>query len=234
MRKQLTQLQDLSINCLTFILLICFLPVHISAEVIYATPLKGQEHQIGNMLEWKTATELASEMFIVERSFDGLNYENIGVVNAAGDSNAEKGYRYMDIGVNDKKLFYRLKQVDYDGTSSYSQTVLVKKLMSNNFMVVAMSTTTTNRKFVITLDATLEDQLEYRITNLNNEEITSRIVPLEYGLNDIVIDVENEKEGTYKVYMKLKDEEEMIIIRKVDEATRKIENVASQKRSSGG
>ena len=114
MRKRLSNISGYSpfATFLIFFLSAFFYPFLVDAEVIYSIPLKGVEHQIGNMLEWKTVQEMDSELFIVERSRDGINYENIGVVNAAGVSEAELAYRYMDIGINDEQLFYRLKQVD--------------------------------------------------------------------------------------------------------------------------
>jgi len=54
------------------------------------------------------------------------------------------------------------------------------------------------------------------------------------GLNDIILDLEDEKEGHYKIVLRLKDEEENLIVLKVDEAGKKQDNVASKSDQNGG
>ena len=139
MRKVNTQPKYINrILSLIFLSLIfCF---YAKADVIYAIPLKGVEHQMGNLLEWSTSFELNSQTFIIEKSIDGVSFSKAGDLNAAGTSNESKKYRFLDIGVNDKKVHYRLKQIDNDGTSSFSQTIAIQKELSNQFMVVSMST----------------------------------------------------------------------------------------------
>ncbi|MEM9819702.1 MAG: hypothetical protein AAF985_01465 [Bacteroidota bacterium] len=216
------------------LLLFCWMSQPLSATVTYAIPLSGIEHQIGNMLEWSTSEELNSRMFVVERSVDGIDYQNIGVVDAAGISKIKTGYRFMDIGVNDKKMYYRLRQMDADGTASFSQTVMVKKEMSNLYMVVSMTNTTTNKLFKLSIDALDDGQLEYQMTNKNGEVISSGQKNLEFGLNDLSFNLEDEKEGTYFIRLKMKDEEEVLVIRKIDDEIKRKENVASEKQRSGG
>ncbi len=204
------------------------------AEVKYSIPLLGYEHQIGNMLEWGTAQETNSQMFIVEKSTDGVEYENIGVVNAAGASSQEKSYRYLDINATTDQVFYRLRQMDTDGTGSFSQTVLVKRQLANQFMVVAMSNTTTNGNFDITLDAIIDGVLDYEVVNLQDETIATGQMALEFGLNDLTINLADEQQGSYRIRLRLDQEEEALLIRKADYDTQDKENVASKKPANGG
>ena len=44
------------------------------ADVEYSTPLHGKEFKMGNRIEWKTAYEMDTKMFIVEKSDDGINF----------------------------------------------------------------------------------------------------------------------------------------------------------------
>ena len=86
----------------------------LQAEVQYASPLtvNGEEFEIGNLLEWSTSFEQESAFFYIEKSIDGVNFENVGNVEAAGDSDEEIKYRYMDIQVTDMEATYRLRQVE--------------------------------------------------------------------------------------------------------------------------
>jgi hypothetical protein len=76
-------------------------------------------------LEWITEAEMNSKEFIVERSFDGIGFEAIGSVAAAGSSYATKHYSFKD-DLPDYINYYRLKQVDIDGKFSYSKVLYVK------------------------------------------------------------------------------------------------------------
>lgn len=77
-------------------------------------------------LEWRTASETNSNYFEIERSNDGLSFKGIGVIEAAGNSNTIQTYSFTDsdplAGIN----YYRLRQVDYDGSFSYSAIAYVK------------------------------------------------------------------------------------------------------------
>lgn len=80
-------------------------------------------------LSWQTATELNNNGFYVERAIDGEGYmwEEIGFVQGAGNSNVPLDYRYEDVLDADMqhlpKIAYRLRQVDRDGTTDYSNIV---------------------------------------------------------------------------------------------------------------
>ncbi len=78
----------------------------------------------GNVsLSWKTATETNNDHFEVERSTDGKAYTHIGTVQGNGTSTAPHGYAFTDHG--DGVLYYRLKQVDFDGRFEYSPVLKV-------------------------------------------------------------------------------------------------------------
>lgn len=81
----------------------------------------------GVNIDWSTSQELNSDYFQVERSADGSsNWSVVATVNGSGNSQVVKKYNAFDAsplaGVN----YYRLKQVDNNGKSSYSNTVAVK------------------------------------------------------------------------------------------------------------
>jgi len=86
------------------------------------------------LVTWQIASETNNKGFEVERSVDGLNFETIGFVKGKGNSEMVISYGFVDqnafenAGIN--KLFYRLNQVDFDGTSSYSTLKQVEKEVS--------------------------------------------------------------------------------------------------------
>ncbi len=206
----------------------------LKAEVIYSIPLEGEEHQIGSLLNWSTSMENNNQVFIVEKSLDGIDFQGIGEIDAVGNSNDENGYRFLDVGVSNENAYYRLRQLDQDGTMSYSQSIMIQKDLTNNFMVMAMSNTRTNSTFTFSVDAMVDDEIYYAVKTKKGEIISEHKQDLYFGINEITVNVEDEVEGTYFVFLKVKDEKEKLVIRKVDDELKKKENVASKKQPNGG
>ncbi|WP_022823634.1 Ig-like domain-containing protein [Hymenobacter norwichensis] len=80
-------------------------------------------------LMWATASELQNDRFEVERSLDGRSFEQIGTVQGQGTTTRETAYRYTDgnaARVSLRPIYYRLRQVDRDGSSSYSPVRMVR------------------------------------------------------------------------------------------------------------
>ncbi|MEO8588218.1 MAG: hypothetical protein ABI432_02530 [Flavobacteriales bacterium] len=79
----------------------------------------------GVLTSWATATELNNDHFEVQRSMNGSQWNTIGSVRGAGTTQSTHFYDMTDPepapGIN----YYRLKQVDVDGSSSYSEVEAV-------------------------------------------------------------------------------------------------------------
>lgn len=93
------------------------------------TLFTGQVMDGGNELRWTTATEINNKGFYVERSVDGriftqLEYIASKAVN--GNSTTPLSYNFMDKEPT-AKSYYRLRQIDFDGTANYSTTILLER-----------------------------------------------------------------------------------------------------------
>ena len=84
----------------------------------------GSKDQVD--LKWVTASEINSQSFEVERSTDGSNFKSIASVKAKGSSTSNSSYQITDKNLPaSSTLYYRLRQVDVDGTTTYSKIVTV-------------------------------------------------------------------------------------------------------------
>jgi type IX secretion system substrate protein len=72
-------------------------------------------------LQWTTATEQNSKDFVIERSQDGVNWNSIGQVAAAGNSQESLQYNYVDQTPMTGANYYRLQEIAEDGSSVYSE-----------------------------------------------------------------------------------------------------------------
>ncbi len=77
-------------------------------------------------LNWATASEKNNKGFEIQKSSDGSNYMVIGFVNGNGTSTEQNSYSYVDNNNNAGMYYYRLKQLDYDGTFEFSSAVSVE------------------------------------------------------------------------------------------------------------
>jgi hypothetical protein len=78
-------------------------------------------------INWTTATETNNNGFEIERKSDSKSWEKVGFVKGKGSTTEKQNYSYVDIldNVNSERLIYRLKQIDFDGTISYSKSIEV-------------------------------------------------------------------------------------------------------------
>ncbi len=90
------------------------------------TSFTGTVIQDGVLLKWETATELNNQGFDIERSTSVQSWEKIGYVPGYGTTTERKSYSFLDENVTSGTYTYRLKQIDFDGTVSYSPEVVVE------------------------------------------------------------------------------------------------------------
>jgi uncharacterized repeat protein (TIGR01451 family) len=88
-------------------------------ELVSFEAAAQQQHAL---LTWRTAQEKNNDRFEVERSLDGVRFEKVGEVAGHGNSTTARQYRFVDAGAArlGQQLYYRLRQVDTDGTATYS------------------------------------------------------------------------------------------------------------------
>lgn len=88
------------------------------------TSFAAASAQNGVLLRWKTATENNNSGFEVERSSDNQTFVKVGFIKGNGTSSQENEYSYLDKNVSGK-LYYKLNQIDFNGTSKYSKIIEV-------------------------------------------------------------------------------------------------------------
>lgn len=88
---------------------------------------QAKERQGVVYLEWITASEMDNDYFEIERALEGEPFETIGRVHGAGTSSVERFYSFIDDQPLRGKIYYRLRQVDYNGTWSYSPVRVVTR-----------------------------------------------------------------------------------------------------------
>lgn len=136
-------------------------------------------------LQWKTATEINSDYFVVERSTDGRNFTQIAVVNANGNSSTTIGYSLVDnfpeTGIN----YYRLKMVDIDGQFEYSRIVSVVFKDTKSGSIEVISTGAYASHFEVNLTSSEAQQASYAVFDAAGKVLYRSDIDLQKGMNFI-------------------------------------------------
>ncbi|MBL0328880.1 MAG: immunoglobulin domain-containing protein [Bacteroidetes bacterium] len=82
-------------------------------------------------IKWVTSSETNNDYFTIERSADGFSFEEIDVIDGAGNSTVTINYSTIDYAPLSGVSYYRLKQADFDGAVTYSQIISVEKSSSD-------------------------------------------------------------------------------------------------------
>jgi len=91
----------------------------------------GYTYEKENLLTWTTVAEANNDYFIIEKSTNGVDYTKIGTVNGNGNSTSKIDYSFSDNEINFTLAYYRLKQVDFDGTHVETGTIKMTKELNN-------------------------------------------------------------------------------------------------------
>lgn len=92
---------------------------------VVLTALAARRQAGGVWVQWATASEAHSARFEVQRSADGVAFGPVATVPAQGTSFQPRSYAVFDAAAPMGGLYYRLRQVDTDGTATYSPVVAV-------------------------------------------------------------------------------------------------------------
>ncbi|MEZ5042652.1 MAG: T9SS type A sorting domain-containing protein [Saprospiraceae bacterium] len=86
----------------------------------------GKAEKGNAMLHWATATESNNKQFEVEHSLDGKQFKTIEIIPGGGTSFERLDYAFEHKAVSSGLNYYRLRQVDYDGTYAYSDVISIQ------------------------------------------------------------------------------------------------------------
>jgi hypothetical protein len=147
-----------------------------------AKPSTGHSSKI----TWQTASEKLNDGFYIQRSMDGKRFESIDFIKGFVNSNQTRNYNYMDknLPLQHHNFFYRLKQMDLDGTVTYSK---VEQVNFTEDLALSVFPNPATDKVYIDTDLT--------IRGLEVYNSSGQILP--YSFDGRVLDVSPYEPGVY-------------------------------------
>jgi hypothetical protein len=152
------------------------------------------------VLDWSTVSEINNQGFYIEKSNNAASWSNIGFVNGHENSQQLNTYQFTDENafvVPWDVLYYRLRQVDNNGTAVYSRIVVVHNQTVAPFeLSISPNPVITNA--VINLNSPVEDAtVSYQLLDMQGRPVTNSSQALRKGYNKIDVDMSHIGSGLY-------------------------------------
>lgn len=154
-----------------------------------------------SLLAWNTATEKNNDHFDILRSIDGHNFETIGTLKGAGNSSVLKHYEFIDQMPMQGLNYYRLRQVDNDGKTSYSEikpVTTLLKVAATPFYPNPASTASATTQINVPFDGLITS----RCVDITGKIVQELSFEVKEGLNTIVLPTAALPQGFYFVTFK--------------------------------
>ena len=154
---------------------------------------------VGNNVElhWNTATETNNSGFEVQRSADNVTFAKIAFISGHGTSTKSNNYSFTDKNVS-SHLYYRLKQLDMDGTYKYSKVVEVNISKQFTYSLNQNYPNPFNPSTVISYSVPEKSFVSLKVYNVLGKEVASLVNNQEEaGIHQINFNAMNLSSGIY-------------------------------------
>ena len=165
------------------------------------------------LVSWQTASEIDNDHFILERSCDEKNWDEISNIKGTGNSKNEISYQYEDqIENNFPVVYYRLKQFDVNGTFTISNSITVT-FKDNLPNVISIENPVKNNICKINITSANQSTLNIVIRNTFGMEIMHSSQIVNEGNNNLNVDLNSLSSGLY--FIEIKDKTTTLAIKKI-------------------
>ncbi|MBF9237817.1 T9SS type A sorting domain-containing protein [Hymenobacter sp. BT683] len=165
---------------------------------VVLTSFSATARALDAVLKWSTASESNSAWFVIERSPDGRSWVEVGRQAAAGNSSAALSYSATDPGAGRQApaFYYRLRQLDRDGTANYSG---VQHVEFRKNLVFAVEAFPVPMQAFLTLDVVMPaaGPLQIELFDMTGRLVISQKVTAPMGSSRYQVDVRALASGSY-------------------------------------
>ena len=148
-------------------------------------------------LSWATATEVNNYGFEIERKAEGTEFEVVGKIQGAGNSNTVRAYSFVDESISAGKYSYRLKQIDIDGKFSYSN-ILDVEVMPASFSLNQNYPNPFNPSTKISYSLATDSKVMLKVYNILGAEVLTLVNETQKaGAHTIQFNASNLPSGVY-------------------------------------
>ncbi len=166
-------------------------------ELVYFGAISLDDESV--KLNWQTSSEINNDYFTIERSANGIDWEEVNTIKGAGNSSTLLSYSTVDSNPFQGTSYYRLKQTDFDGQFEYSQVESINIQSLENSQIEIFPNPATNQITIKGSSYGLKNIVLYNTLGQNITSLTEQAITNE---NQVVIDISKLSKGMY--YIKTK------------------------------
>jgi len=144
---------------------------------------------------WTTASENNNDFFTVQRSVSNTDsWINIKNVDGAGNSKVRINYKFQDTPNRNGTYYYRIKQTDFDGTTTFSQIITID--FENNLASTVYPNPVDG---TLTVEKGVNESPEIQLLNNSGKNVANRLNFLQYEGDEYIIDTTPLSPGIYQL-----------------------------------
>lgn len=173
----------------------------VSTLPVTLVDFRGEKAGSANKLFWTTSTEINNKGFELQRSADGRNFTALTFIASKaenGNSNATLNYSYNDLRPLSGNNYYRLKQIDKDGKTTYSDIVILKAKVTD-ITISSVYPNPASRELKMIITSPKAEKVTIVVTDLTGKVIMQQNVQLVIGDNQSRMNVQQLAAGTYLI-----------------------------------
>jgi len=162
----------------------------------------GQRAGNANRLRWVTEGEANNRGFHIERSPDGSQFTTIGFVpsQAPGGNTASKlSYSFSDNAPPGARQYYRLRQEDFDGSSKWSATILLKGDGLTNLQIGGVYPNPAQDLLQLSIDAPASEMVSIQLLDASGRLLREIRKAVDQGTNTVPLNLSGIPAGLYFV-----------------------------------
>jgi hypothetical protein len=169
---------------------------------------EAQPEEAGVSLNWSTANETNNDRFEVQRSNDGVTFETIAEVDAAGNSSKLNSYNYFDTNPQNGTNFYQIVQVDLDGKNTASEILSVQFEVESGLFWTAVGPNPVHDALNMSFNSGIAQTLSLQVIDLQGRVVRQLQIDAMQGSNQTRLDLTGEASGFY--YLRISGSQEKI------------------------
>ncbi|GAB4055113.1 hypothetical protein GCM10028810_66030 [Spirosoma litoris] len=131
---------------------------------------------IGAQLVWQTSLETNNDHFEIQRSTDAKSFETIGRLTGKGTTQDRTDYSFVDVSMPNPINYYRLRQVDFDGSARFSTIISVSRQDKQQPVQLSVYYTSLTSSLSVQLSTDARPQ-EMSIYDLQGRQVAAQLSP---------------------------------------------------------
>ena len=156
----------------------------------------GRRVDEGVQLDWTTASELNNDFFVVQKSLDGRHFENLAIIEGKGTTLSVNDYKLIDENPFSGTNYYRLIQVDFDGTENIPADIVAVDFDELQHIHVFPNPMTGNSLYIEYITSDLDD-VTIEIFDVTGRPLYSQTKFMGEGKNILELEGLNLGSGIY-------------------------------------